>query len=115
MPIEEKILTIARRVYGARSVEYTYQAHKQLELISKLGLSSLAVCIAKTQKSFTDNEKAIGAPTGFEIKIRDIEIASGAGFVVPIAGDIMRMPGLPSLPAAVNMDIDEDGTVSGLS
>ena len=115
MSVEDKVLAVARKVYGADRVEYSSRAARKLAQIRAMGLSSLAVCIAKTQKSFTDDERVIGAPTGFGITVRDIEIASGAGFVVPIAGDIMRMPGLPARPAAMKIDIDDEGVISGLS
>ena len=114
-PVREKIRTVARRVYRARDVEYAPAAERKLKTLDSLGLPPLAVCIAKTQKSFADDETAIGAPQDFDIRIRDIEIAAGAGFVVPIAGNIMRMPGLPAVPAAQGMDIDGQGRISGLS
>ncbi len=109
-----KIETIAKKIYGAESVEYSNDAQKALKRIENLGLDSLGVCIAKTQYSFSDNPKLLGRPSGYELKIRDIEIASGAGFIIPIAGDIMRMPGLPGVPAATQIDIDEDGNIIGL-
>jgi formate--tetrahydrofolate ligase len=86
-----------------------------LKTIEQLGLNSLPVCMAKTQKSFSDNEKLIGRPTGFNITIREFEFASGAGFVIPILGNMMRMPGLPAVPASEGMTIDQDGKISGLS
>jgi len=85
-----------------------------LRKIKRLGLERLPVCIAKTQKSLSDDAKLIGRPTGFKITVREIEIAAGAGFLIPITGTIMRMPGLPSKPAAENIDIDSDGNISGL-
>ena len=114
MPMEEKIKIIATKMYGADDVEYSLKARQDLEKITKLGLDGLAVCIAKTQKSLSDKPNLKGRPKNFTINIREIEIASGAGFVVPIAGTIMRMPGLPSTPSAEVINIDEDGNISGL-
>ena len=112
--IEEKIETVCTKVYGASSVEYTAQAKRDLRKIKKLGFENFPVCIAKTQKSLSDDAKKIGRPTGFEITVREIEIAAGAGFVVPITGDMMRMPGLPSVPSSENIDITDDGAITGL-
>jgi formate--tetrahydrofolate ligase len=112
--IEKKIETICVKMYGAGRVEYSAQAKIQLDRIVKLGLGNLAVCIAKTQKSLTDDPGRKGRPRDFTVKIREIELSSGAGFIVPIAGAIMRMPGLPSNPAAENIDIDKDGVITGL-
>ncbi|HCT30105.1 MAG TPA: formate--tetrahydrofolate ligase [Bacteroidales bacterium] len=111
---EKKIETICTKMYGADRVEYTVQAKHQLEKIEKLGLGNLAVCIAKTQKSLSDDQYKKGRPRGFTVKIREIELSSGAGFIVPIAGTIMRMPGLPTKPAAEKIDIDENGVITGL-
>lgn len=111
---EKKIETIAKKMYGADHVEYTVLAKQQLKKIEELNLNDLAVCIAKTQKSLSDNEHKKGCPTGFTFKIREVELSSGAGFIVPIAGTIMRMPGLPSKPSAERIDIDENGKISGL-
>lgn len=113
-PVKKKIKTIATRIYGADDVEYTSQARKDLKKIEQLGLSDLAVCMAKTQKSLSDNPALIGRPENFNITVREIEIAAGAGFIVPITGDMMRMPGLPAIPAAEGMDIDKDGVITGL-
>lgn len=113
--IEEKIQTIATQIYGASHVQYTAKALNDLKLIQKLGLHELPVCMAKTQKSFSDNEKRIGRPTHFDITIREFEIASGAGFVIPILGNMMRMPGLPKNPASEFMFIDDEGLITGLS
>lgn len=112
--VEKKIKTIAQKIYGADSVEYTSKAKMNLRRIKRLGLEHLPVCIAKTQKSFSDNPSLLGAPSGFTITVREIEIAAGAGFLVPITGDIMRMPGLPSIPSAEHIDIDKDGKITGL-
>jgi len=112
--IESKIAAIATNIYGASGVEYSMKAKADLRLIKKLKLTELHVCIAKTQKSFSDDADMRGAPNGFILKVRDIEIAAGAGFVVPITGEIMRMPGLPEVPSAEFIDIDDDGNISGL-
>jgi formate--tetrahydrofolate ligase len=114
LSIEEKVKTVAKEIYRADAVNFSSKAMADLRLIKKLGLEKLPICIAKTQYSFSEDAKALGAPTNFEINIRTIEIAAGAGFVVPIAGDMMRMPGLPARPAAENIDIDADGNISGL-
>jgi formate--tetrahydrofolate ligase len=114
MPIEEKIKRIATSIYGAAEVEYMPKAKSDLKRIATLGLQGVAVCIAKTQKSLSDNADLIGRPSGFTLTVREIEIAAGAGFVVPITGEIMRMPGLPNVPAAENIDIDSEGNITGL-
>ena len=114
-PVVDKIDTIAKEIYGASHVSYTKKAKLNLRRIKRLGFEDFAVCIAKTQKSFSDDEKLIGRPENFEIHVREIEIAAGAGFVIPIVGKMMRMPGLPSKPASENMSIDNNGTISGLS
>jgi len=111
---EEKIETICKKMYGADHVEYALKAKTQLEKIEKLGLGNLAVCIAKTQKSLSDDQNKRGRPQGFTVKIREVELSSGAGFIVPIAGTIMRMPGLPVNPSAEKIDIDANGKISGL-
>ncbi len=112
--VQSKIETIATKIYGAKQVDYTAKAKKNLRTIAELGLENLPVCIAKTQKSLSDNPKLIGRPKDFTITIREIEIAAGAGFLVPITGDMMRMPGLPAHPASENISIDNDGNISGL-
>ncbi|MFZ2338693.1 MAG: formate--tetrahydrofolate ligase [Bacteroidales bacterium] len=113
-PLEKKIETICTKMYGADHVEYTIKAKNQLEKIDKLGFGNLAVCIAKTQKSLSDDQNKKGRPKGFTIRIREVELSSGAGFIVPIAGTIMRMPGLPGSPSAEKIDIDKNGKISGL-
>jgi len=115
LPIEDKILTIAKEIYGADEVEYSSKAKTQLRSIKKLGYDHLPVCMAKTQKSLSDDEKKVGRPRNFNITVREFEFAAGAGFIVPILGDIMRMPGLPAIPASEGMDIDKDGNITGLS
>ena len=112
--VEKKVETVARGIYGADGVEYTPKAKQALKRIADLGLTGLAVCIAKTQKSLSDNPALLGRPKDFVITVRDIEIAAGAGFLVPITGEIMRMPGLPEVPAAEAIDIDDEGNISGL-
>ena len=114
LPVKEKIKTICQKVYGASDVEYTSTAKKNLRTIKKLGLEDRPICVAKTQKSLSDDPKKIGRPKDFEITVREIEIAAGAGFLIPITGDMMRMPGLPSTPASEHIDIDENGEISGL-
>lgn len=113
-PLEKKIETIATLMYGARNVEYTLEAKEQLKKISELGFDNLAVCIAKTQKSLSDDQTRRNRPRDFTIRIRKVELSSGAGFIVPIAGSIMRMPGLPPVPSAEKIDIDDNGRISGL-
>ncbi len=112
--VENKIHTIATQIYGAAEVEYTPQAKNNLKRIEKLGLTNLPICMAKTQKSFSDNPDLIGRPSGFTLTVREIEIAAGAGFLVPITGEMMRMPGLPNTPAAESIDVDADGNITGL-
>ncbi len=113
-PLEKKIETITTLMYGARNVEYTLEAKEQLKKISALGLGDLAVCIAKTQKSLSDDQARRNRPRDFTVRIRKVELSAGAGFIVPIAGSIMRMPGLPAVPSAEKIDIDENGQISGL-
>lgn len=114
LPVEEKIEIIARKMYGATKVEYTAKARTQLKTVSDLQLDKLPICIAKTQNSLSDNPKVRNRPENFAITIRDIEIASGAGFIIPIAGEIIRMPGLPKVPSAEVIDIDKEGNITGL-
>ncbi len=113
-PVERKVETIAKSIYGAEAVDYTSKAKNALKRISDLGLEGLAICMAKTQKSLSDNPALLGRPKDFVITVRDIEIAAGAGFLIPITGEIMRMPGLPEEPAAERIDIDDEGNISGL-
>ena len=115
LSIEDKILKIATEIYGADGVEFSLKAREGLKKIKALDLAGLPVCMAKTQKSLSDDETKIGRPTGFMITVREFEFAVGAGFVVPILGDMMRMPGLPTIPVSEGMDIDDNGVVSGLS
>lgn len=114
LPIKEKIEAIAARVYGADGVEFAPKALKEMKNLESLGYGNLPVCMAKTQYSLTDNAKLLGRPRGFKISIRDITASVGAGFLVALAGDIMKMPGLPKVPAAEKIDVDENGSISGL-
>jgi formate--tetrahydrofolate ligase len=113
--IEEKITTIANEIYRADGVEFTAEAKKQIKQIADLGLDRMPICMAKTQYSFSDNAKLLGAPTGFNITVREVRVNAGAGFIVALTGSIMTMPGLPKVPAANGMDITEDGEIIGLS
>lgn len=112
--IEKKIAKIATEIYGADGVEYSTQAKKDIQRINDLGLAGLPICIAKTQKSLSDDPNKIGRPTGFTITVRNIELAAGAGFIIPLTGEMMRMPGLPAHPAAEGIDIDANGQIKGL-
>lgn len=111
---EKKIETIVKQVYGADGVEFTASAKKDLKRVYDLELDKLPVCMAKTQKSLSDNDKLIGRPKGFTVTVRSIEIAAGAGFIIPITGEIMRMPGLPETPSSERIDIDDEGNITGL-
>ena len=112
--VEDKIATIAEKVYGAKAVVYTLKAKDDIRRIYGLGLEKSAVCIAKTQKSLSDNPELLGCPKGFVITVREVEIVAGAGFLVPITGDMMRMPGLPETPSSEHIDIDDEGNILGL-
>jgi formate--tetrahydrofolate ligase len=115
LPVKDKIFTIASQIYGAVSVDYQTPAKRNLEMINKFGYDKLPVCIAKTQNSLSDNPALLGLPSNFIVTVREIKIASGAGFLIPITGEIMRMPGLAKTPAAYNIDIDDDGKITGIS
>ena len=112
--IEEKITAVAQKIYGGDGAVFTADAKKQIERLEQLGFGSLPVCIAKTQYSFSDDAKLLGAPSGFKITVRSVRVSAGAGFVVALTGNIMTMPGLPKVPAAENIDVDENGKISGL-
>ncbi|RKF04648.1 formate-tetrahydrofolate ligase [Tenacibaculum lutimaris] len=114
-PVKEKIEKIAKEIYGASGVTYDKKAELNLRRIDRLGFNDFAICMAKTQKSFSDNESLTGRPEGFTVNVREIEIAAGAQFIIPILGKMMRMPGLPAVPASENMKIDNNGVISGLS
>lgn len=113
--IEDKMNTIATEIYGADGVDFTADALKQVRELEKLGLDRLPICVAKTQYSFTDDPKKLGAPKNFRITVREVKVSAGAGFIVALTGSIMTMPGLPKVPAANGMDILSDGTIIGLS
>ena len=113
--IEDKMNTIATEIYGADGVDFTADALKQVRELEKLGLDRLPICVAKTQYSFTDDPKKLGAPKNFRITVREVKVSAGAGFIVALTGSIMTMPGLPKVPAANGMDILSDGTIVGLS
>ena len=113
-PLTEKIEAVARKVYGADGVDYAPAAAKELQRLTELGYGGLPVCMAKTQYSLSDDAGKLGAPTGFRIKVQKVKVSAGAGFVVVLTGDIMTMPGLPKVPAAENIDVDENGVITGL-
>ncbi|NDL66274.1 formate--tetrahydrofolate ligase [Anaerotalea alkaliphila] len=113
-PVKAKVEKIATDIYGAAKVLYTPHAEKSIRRIEAMGLGGLPVCIAKTQYSFSDNPKLLGRPKGFDVTVREVNISAGAEFIVCITGDVMTMPGLPKLPAAEQIDIDEDGRITGL-
>ena len=115
MSVTDKIEKIAKEIYGADGVDYAKKALTDLKKIEALGLTALPICMAKTQKSFSDNDKLLARPTGFRVSVREFEFAAGAGFIIPILGKMMRMPGLPATPASEGMFIDNDGKISGLS
>lgn len=112
--IEEKVEKVCKDIYGSEAVDFTKEARRAIQRISKLGLDKLPVCIAKTQKSLSDNPELLGRPKDFLITVRDVQISSGAGFLVPVTGDMLLMPGLPKTPTAENVDIDENGEVTGM-
>ena len=112
--IDEKINTIARRIYGADGVSYSSKAKKQMEELEKLGFKSFPICIAKTQYSLSDDQTLLGRPEGFDINVREIYVSAGAGFIVAVTGNIMTMPGLSKNPAAYSIDVDENGKITGL-
>lgn len=114
LPIKEKILTIVKEIYGGSAVSYSPKAEKAIKEIESMGLDKKPICMAKTQYSLSDNPKLLGAPKGFEVKVNEVKLSNGAGFIVCLTGDVMTMPGLPKVPAANSMDIDEDGNILGL-
>ena len=114
MTLKEKIETIAKEIYGAGSVQYDAAAEKELKHIEEMGFGRMPVCMAKTQMSFTDDPSKMGAPSGFTLHVREARVSAGAGFVVVLTGKIMTMPGLPKVPAAENIDVDNDGNITGL-
>jgi formate--tetrahydrofolate ligase len=114
MTIKEKIEAIATRIYGADGVDFTPAAAKEMERLTSLGLDKVPICMAKTQYSLTDDQTKLGRPTGFRITVRQLTISAGAGFIVALTGEIMKMPGLPKVPAAERIDVDENGVIAGL-
>jgi len=114
-PVEDKIFTVASEIYGAVSIDYQPLARRNLDLIKKIGYDKLPICIAKTQQSLSDNPALLGLPRDFIVTVREIKIASGAGFLIPITGEILRMPGLAKQPAAFHIDIDDMGNISGIT
>jgi formate--tetrahydrofolate ligase len=114
LPIKEKIEIIAKEIYGSKGVVYTSAADKAIKKIEDMGLDKMPVCMAKTQYSLSDNPFLLGRPEGFDITVREVKISAGAGFIVAITGEIMTMPGLPKIPAAEKIDIDSNGTITGL-
>ena len=114
LPVEDKIFKVASEIYGAVSIDYQPQARRNLDMIKKIGYDKLPVCIAKTQQSLSDNPNLLGLPSNFIVTVREIKIASGAGFLIPITGEILRMPGLSKTPAAYNINIDETGNIQGI-
>lgn len=115
LPVEDKIFTVASEIYGAVAIDYQPLAKQNLDMIKRYGFDKLPVCIAKTQQSLSDNPNLLGLPSDFIVTVREIKIASGAGFLIPITGEILRMPGLSRLPAAYNIDIDDRGIITGVS
>lgn len=113
-PIKEKIETIAREIYGAKAVAYTPSSDKMIKKLEEMGLDKLPICMAKTQYSLSDNPNMLGRPENFEINVREIKVSAGAGFIIALTGEIMTMPGLPKVPAAEKIDIDEAGVITGL-
>ena len=114
MTIEQKIDAIVRRIYGGDGVSIAPAAKKQIARLTELGFGNMPVCMAKTQYSFSDDQTKLGAPTGFTVTVRSVKVSAGAGFIVALTGDIMTMPGLPKIPAAERIDVDENGMISGL-
>ena len=113
-PIEEKIECVVKKVYGGDGVIFTPNAKKQIAQLTELGFDKIPVCIAKTQYSFSDDSSKLGAPEGFKVTVRNVKVSAGAGFLVVLTGDIMTMPGLPKVPAAEKIDVDENGRITGL-
>ena len=114
IPIKDKIRAVVTKIYGGKDVAYTEEAEEQIARLERLGYGNTPVCMAKTQYSFSDDAALLGAPEGFTVTVRSVKIAAGAGFVVVLTGNILTMPGLPKVPAAERIDVDEDGVISGL-
>jgi formate--tetrahydrofolate ligase len=113
-PVKAKIETIATRMYGAERVVYTKRAQTQIAQAEALGYAGLPICMAKTQRSLSDDPLLLGRPRDFTVTVSEVRISAGAGFLVPLTGDIMTMPGLPRVPSAERMDVDADGRITGL-
>ena len=114
MSIEQKIEAIVKKIYGGDGVSFTPKAKKQIQQLTALGFDKIPVCMAKTQYSFSDDPSKLGAPEGFTVTVKNVKVSAGAGFIVALTGDIMTMPGLPKVPAAEHIDVDENGVISGL-
>ena len=114
LPLKEKIKTVAEEIYGAGSVSFSAAAQRQLQKLEELGFGRLPVCMAKNQYSLSDDPKKLGRPEGFELTVREVYVSAGAGFVVALTGDVLTMPALSKKPAAYNIDVDENGTITGL-
>ncbi len=114
LTIKEKIEAIVKKIYHGDSVTFTANAEKQIKTLTELGYDKMPICMAKTQYSFTDDQTKLGAPTGFTVTVRNVKVSAGAGFLVALTGEIMTMPGLPKVPAAERIDVDENGKISGL-
>ncbi|MBQ5658089.1 MAG: formate--tetrahydrofolate ligase, partial [Peptococcaceae bacterium] len=112
--IMDKINAVVTKIYHGAGVDYTPAAQKEIKRLEELGYDKLPVCMAKTQYSFSDNQNLLGAPEGFRVTISNVKVSAGAGFVVVYTGDIMTMPGLPKVPSAEKIDVDNDGVISGL-
>ncbi len=114
LPIKEKIEAIVKKIYHGDGVNFTANAEKQIKTLTELGYDKMPICMAKTQYSFTDDQTKLGAPEGFTVTVRNVKVSAGAGFLVALTGEIMTMPGLPKVPAAERIDVDENGKISGL-
>ncbi|MBE7046896.1 MAG: formate--tetrahydrofolate ligase [Ruminococcaceae bacterium] len=114
LSIKEKIEAVVKKVYGGEGVAFTPQCLKQIDKLTELGFEKLPICVAKTQYSFSDDPSKLGAPEGFTVTVRNVKVSAGAGFIVVLTGEIMTMPGLPKVPAAERIDVDENGVISGL-
>ena len=114
MSLEDKIITVAKEIYGAGSVNFSSAAKKQLQKITDMGFGNMPVCMAKNQYSLSDDPKLLGRPEGFELTVREVYVSAGAGFVVALTGDVMTMPGLSKKPAAYGIDVNKAGKITGL-
>ena len=112
--IEDKIEALVKKIYGGDGITVLPGAKKQIAALTALGFDKLPICVAKTQYSFSDDQTKLGAPEGFKVTVKNIKISAGAGFIVVLTGDIMTMPGLPRVPAAEKIDVDDNGKITGL-